>query len=880
VNVAIDRWLHVLRMRTRSLFARERVDRELDDELAYHVERLVEQHVTSGLTPSEAERLARRETAGLLQRREECRDTRRVRLVEEFFEDARYAARHYASRPGFTAIVIIVLALAIGGNAAIFSVARSVLAPLAIPHAERTVVVWTDSPSRNWHQFPASMPDVRDWQASGVFASLGAFVEDGFNVRLADRTDRVEGIRTTGGFCDVLGLSTSRGRAFRTTDNPDDHEVLLSDHAWQSLFARDRDIIGRTITVDGTLHTVIGVLAPGAPRLGKEELYVLLPTSVQASTERGSRNLSVVGRLRDGLSLEAARRRMTEVSLDLARRYPKENGDLTTSLQPMQEAYVQDAQLLLGVLMGAVACVLAVACANIASLLLAKGLTRGRELAIRSALGGGRWRLTRQLLTEHVLLAIAGGAVSLLPAMWGMRFVSSFQLDELPNAHLSQLNGPVLLFTFVVALATGVLCGLLPALLVWRRDINATLKSGPNVDAGRTPHRVRSAFVVGQIAVTAVLLAVGGVALRSFLHVVTDSPGYSPSNVLSFRVSLSDVHYQTPQQQSAFFERVIERTQSSPGVAAAAAARELPTSDDVHGSGLIFPAQPEPRAEDVPIVLYTSVLGNYFGTMQIPIVAGRAFERGDVKESTPVAVVDEWTAHRYWPGESAIGKRIKMGRSQPWREVVGIAGNVEAPAIIRFLKGRIGQIYLPFAQDPHGRMTLVVRSAGDPAPLGASMRAIVREIDPDQPVFAVQTLDEVRAGGRSLVRLVTSVLMAFALMALLLAVVGLYGTVAYDVGARTREYGLRMSLGASRSAILSMVFRGGGILLFIGVTLGFVGALAAVQLVASLLYGMPARDPLTFAAVALLLLTSGAAAIYVPARRATAIDPVVALRCE
>jgi putative ABC transport system permease protein len=878
--VRIERWLDVVRLRMRSLSSRDLVDRELDDELAYHLERLVEHHVGKGLTPTDAKRTALAEMSGVQQKKEECQDMRRVRLVEDFFEDARYAARHFTKQPGFTAVVLIVLALAIGGNAAIFSVAKSVLAPLAIPRADRVVMVWTDAPARNWHRFPASMPDVRDWQASGVFASLGAFLEDGFNVRLSDRTERVEGLRATAGFFDALAVPAVRGRTFHSGDDPADHAALLSDRAWQSLFARNSDVVGRAIVIDGELHTIIGVLAPNAPRLGKEEIYVLLPASIQASAERGSRNLAVIARLRDGLSFEAAGERMAEVSLDLAKRYPQEDGGLSASLQRIQEAYVQDAQLLLGVLIGAVACVLAVACANIASLLLAKGLTRGRELAIRTALGGGRWRLTRQLLTEHVLLAIIGGAASIVPAWWGMRFVASFGLEELPNADLSGLNAPVLLFTFVVALVTGVLCGILPASLVWRRDVSATLKSGPNVDAGRTSHRVRSSFVVGQVAVTAVLLVVGGLALRSFLHVVADSPGYNPSNVLTLRVALSDVHYRTPQQQSEFFERVLARSHSLPGVVAAAAARELPTSDDVHGSGLIFPGQPEPRVEDIPIALYTSVLGDYFRTMQVPLVAGRGFEQRDSNDAMPVAIVDEWTAHKYWPGQNVVGQRFKMGRTQPWREVVGVAGNVEAPAIVRFLKGRIGQVYLPFGQDPHPRMTLVVRGAGDPMALVADMRSTVRDLDPDQPVFGVQTLDDVRSGGRSLVRLVTTVLSAFALMALLLAVVGLYGTVAYDVGARTREFGLRLSLGAPPSSILSMVLRGGGLLLAIGVGLGFLGAIAVVQLVASLLYGVQARDPLTFAIVALLLAVSGLVAIYVPARRATAIDPVIALRCD
>jgi len=881
--MAVERWVQVLRLRVRSLIARDRVDLELDDEFADHRERLIGYYLDRGLSREAARAAATADMAGFQQRKEECRDMRGVRYIEDLLDDARYALRQFVKNPGFTAVILLVLSLAIGGNAAIFSVAQSVLAPLSIPRADRVVMVWTDAPARSWHQFPASMPDIRDWAASGVFSSIGAFLGDGFNVRLADRTDRVEGLRTSAAFFDALSIAPARGRRFAADDvrggeNADG--VLLSDRLWRSLFNGDQEIVGRPVTVDGTIHTVIGVLPPDFPRFGKEELYVLLPPAVEASDARGARSLSVIGRLRDGLGLAAARQRMTEISLDLAKQYPEYDAGLTASLQPVQEAYVQDAQLLLNVLMGAVACVLAVACANIASLLLARGLTRGRELAIRAALGSNRWRLTRQLLTEHVLLALAGGVMSILPAWWGMRFIASYGLDELPNANLSGLSAPVLAFTFGVALVTGVLCGIVPAVLVWTRDLNTILKGTRNVDAGRTPHRIRGSFVVGQLAVTAVLLVIGGLALRSFLHVVTDSPGYNAANVLTLRIALSNGRYSEGPQQAAFFDRVLERARALPGVRAVAATRELPTSDDVHGSGLLFQGKPEPRPEDVPIALTTSVTADYFRTMEIPIAAGRAFERSDTKESTPVAIIDEWTARQYWPGEQAVGKQFKAGRSQPWRTVIGVVGNVEAPVIIRFLKGRIGQVYLPITQDPYPRMTLVVSAAGEPTSLTSSFRTIVHDVDPDQPLFNVQTLDEMRAGGRKMVKLVTSVLTGFALVALLLAVVGLYGTVAYDVGARTREFGLRMSLGAPRSSIMSMVFRGGSVLLLIGVSLGFAGGLASARLVASLLYGIRAADPVTFALVALLLGASGLLAIYFPARRATAIDPVVALRCD
>jgi len=876
----VARWIDVVRLRIRSLVHRDRADRELDEEFAYHRERLIDAYMSRGMTRPAAEHAAAVEMTGSLQRKEECRDVRRVRIIEEFFEDSRFGVRQFRKNPGFTAVVLTVLALAIGGNAAIFGIARAVLAPLEIPRSDRVVIVWTEAPTRNWHHFPASMADIRDWQASGVFASLAAFTEDGFNVRLPDRTDRVQGLRITASFFQVLSVAVARGRSFDDRSQPADHEVVLSDRLWRSLFAADPEIVGRPLTLDGTVHTVIGVLPPRGPRFGKEDLYVLFPPSVQESTERGSRGFGAIGRLRDDLGLAAARLRMLDVSLDLAARFPKEDGGLSAALQPIQEAQVQDSQLLLGVLMGAVACVLAVACANIASLLLAKSLTRGRELAIRAAIGGDRWRLTRQLITENLLLAVGGGGISILPASWLMTFIASYQLDELPNAGSSGLDFTVLSFTFLVAVVTGLLCSLVPALLIWRRDLNAQLKANPNADSGATPHRLRASFVVGQVALTAVLLVVGGLTLRSFLRVLTDSPGYNPAGVLTMRIALSDTHYADEQMQAAFFNRVLDRARALPGVVSAAAVRELPTSDDFHGSGMIFPKQPEPRIEDIPLALRTSVLVDYFKTMQIPLVSGRVFTAADTKDSPTVAVIDEWSARQYWPGQSAVGQRFKTGRTQPWREVIGVVGDVESPLIVRLLKGRVGQVYLPYPQESYPRMNIVLRSAGDPSALAASMRRVVTEIDRDQSIFAVQTLDEVRAAGQKIVRLVTIVLSAFALMALLLAIVGLYGTVAYDVSERTREFGLRMSLGAPRLSILTMVLKRGSVLLIAGAALGFVGALAAARLVSGLISGVQPGDLTTFGVVALLLAASGLVAIFLPAKRATAIDPLVALKCD
>ncbi|HEV3058091.1 MAG TPA: ABC transporter permease [Vicinamibacterales bacterium] len=875
-----ERWRLVLPLRLRSLFLGRRLDRELDDELGFHVERLTDRNIDSGMTPTEARRAALAAMDGLQARKEECRDMRHIRLVEELVGDARYTWRQFRKSPGFAVVITLVLALAIGGNTAVFSVAHAAFTPLPIPEADRTVMVWTENAARNWHQFPSSMAEVRDWQASGVFSSLGAFVEVGFNLRLGDRTDRLEGLRTTPEFFEALAIQAARGRVFAAGDVDTDQTVVLSDRLWRATFDGDPAIVGQTIVLNGAPRTVIGVLPPRFPRFAHEDLYALVRASPQLTSERSSRDLSVIGRLRPGLSIAAARERMTQVSLDLAKRYPRDEAGTTASLQLVQDAYLQDAHLLLVLLLGAVACALAVACANVASLLLARGVARRRELAIRSALGGGRWRLTRQLLTEHLLLGVTAGVASLIPAWWGVRFVASFGLDELPNADLAGLNMPVLAFNFGVALLTGVLCGVLPAWLAWRHDVNATLKGSSSVGGGRTAQRLRGAFVVGQIALTVVLLVGGGLILRSFLRILTESPGYNPDHVLTLQVALSATQYTASERQAAFFERVVERARSLPGVVAVSAARELPTSDNLHGSGLLFPGQPEPRLADIPLALNNAVLADYFRVMEIPLVRGRFFSGADTKDSPPVTVVDEWTANRYWPHQNPVGQRIRLGRSQPWREIVGVVKDVEAPVLVRFLKGRVGQVYLPLAQDAFPQMSVVVRTSGDATAVAGPMRAIVREIDRDQPVFHVQTLDDVRVSGRRVVRLITTLLTGFAVMALLLATVGLYGTVAYDVGQRTREFGLRLSLGAQPAAVMAMVLRRGNRLLVVGAGVGFLGALVSTRMVASFLYGVQAGDPLTFILTVLLLGVSGLLASYVPARRATQVDPVVALRCE
>ena len=877
--MGLERWLRVLRLRARSLFRRREVDRELDDELTYHLERLIDAEVARGFSPDEARRAALAAMDGLELRKEECRDARGTRLVEDLVRDVRDGWRQAHRNPGFVLVVTAVLALAIGANTAVFSVAHVVLAPLPIPNRDQVVMVWTEDPARGWHQFPASMPDIQDWRASGVFSSLGAFKAGGFNVRRADRTDRIEGLSVTPGLLDAVAVPPIRGRLFTADEMAAGNAVLVSDRLWRDLFGCDPDVVGQQIVVDGSSSTIVGVLPAGFPRFGHENMYVPRRAS-PADTNRGDRSLNVIGRLRADVTFAAAERRMTEVSRDLANRYPREDGRSTATLQPVQEALVQDAEGLLALVGGAVVCALAIACANVASLLIARGRARRRELAIRTALGGGRWRLMRQLLTEHLLLAVIAGAIALIPAWWGVRAFTLSHLDELPNADLARLDLTALAFNFAVALVTGVLCGAAPAWLCCRGDAYDALRTTPTVDSGRLHQRLRSFFVMGQIALTVMFLVAGGLMFRSLLHVLSESPGYNPQGVLTMRLALSDTQYASPERQLAFFERVVERARELPGVIDASAVQELPTGDDLHGSGLLFPGQPEPRLEDVPLILNTAVLPDYFHTMQIPLIRGRLMTALDAADAPPVALIDEWTAARYWPGRSAIGQRLQLGRTQPSREIVGVVGNVEAPVLVRFLKGHAGQVYLPLAQAPASRMSLVVRGVRDVAALAAPMREMVRGVDPDQPVFNVQTLVDVRSAGQSTLRLVTELLNGFAIAALLLAAIGLYGTIAYDVGQRTREFGLRMSLGAQPWAVMAPVLRQGSALLAIGGCLGIVAALMATRFLASFLYGVPATDPVVFAGALGLLAAGGLLASYVPAHRATKVDPILALRCD
>ncbi len=792
----------------------------------------------------------------------------------------RYAFRTLRRNPGFSAIVILTLALGIGANTAIFSVIQATLRPLAIPHPDRVVLVWTENTRRGWHQFPTSVPDYEDWKAAGVFSSLGLFIDAGFNVRIGDRTERVTGNRINQGVFEVLATPAGIGRLFRAEDfQPGAPPVVVLTYGlWQSRFRADPAAVGSPIVIDGAPHIITGVLPKTFPRFGTEQLYTPLIPSKSAAT-RGTRSFGVIGRLRTGLSLESAQRQMTALSVRLSQQY-HEDRDNTARLQPVEDAFVQDAQSMLIVLFGAVGFVLLIACANIANLLLARGTYRMRELSIRAALGASRRQLWQLLLTESLLLSVGGGLVAILPAAWGIHFITGYQLEALPNAESIALNPVVLAFNLALSLATGLLFGLLPAFQVRGTAVNQTLKITTRSSAGPAHGRLRSAFVVAEVALTLVLLVGAALMLQTLQRLRSADPGYNPSGALTMRIALSSSQYAAPEKQVAFFEEVVARARPLPGVRSVSAIDSLPTGDEIHASGLRFPDRPEPRQEDIPIVFRSDTMPGYFDAMQIPLRQGRDFSSSDLPQSAPVAIIDEFTAQRYWPNQNPVGRPLRLSSTETVRQIVGVVGSVDHTLVNRLMKRRIGHVYVPFAQEPNPAMSLVVRSPGDVASLTAAMRNVVRGIDIDQPIFEVQTLDAARAATRSLQRLVAWLLAAFAGMALLLAVIGIYGVASYSVGRRTREFGIRVSLGAQPRHVLELALGHTFALNLAGIALGLAGAFALTRVMSSLLFGVRATDPVTFVAGAAILALTTLAAAWVPARRATRISPVQALREE
>ena len=808
-----------------------------------------------------------------------------------FLQDVRYGLRGLLKRPGFTAVAVITLALGIGANAAIFSVVNAVLLrPLQFRDPERLAIVWEDA---SFVGFPRNTPapaNYVDWKNQAQsFEDMAATHESSRNLTGDGEPERVPTRRVTHNFFSVLGVQPLIGRGFLPEeDRPQANKVVvLSYPLWQSRYGGDGNILNRTILLNGEKHTVVGVMPAGFQWLESEErLFVPLALNAEQLASRGSHYLTVIGRLKPGVSMVQAQTEMNAIMARMAKDHPEEtaNGALGAIVTPLHEQLAGDARRPLLVLVVAVAFVLLIACANIASLLLARAAGRRREIAVRTALGASRMRIVRQLLTESLLLSIFGGISGLVLAIWSFGFFENLIPEGMKQSTNLELDGKVLLFALATSIVTGIVFGLIPALQAAGVDLNESLKQSGGRSGSGSGMRLRSGMIVFEVSLSLVLLVGAVLLIQTLFQLFNQYSVLAPDKVLTMRTPLPLRKYDEPGKRNAFYQNVLQGVEAIPGVVSAGYTTAVPLSWKGGTTGVA----PEGMSERVPGVSYDAnhrqVSANYLQTMSMPLRQGRYFTEQDNEQAMPVAIVNETMAREYWPNGDAVGRRFKLGdpaEDTPWYTIVGVVGDIRQMGIDVPVKG---EMYLPYGQatpyDWYAPRDLAIRTNGDPSSLVGAVRQAIRSVDPDQPVSNVATMEEVLGREASQRRLGMILLSAFAVLALLLASLGIYGVLAYFVAQHRNEIGVRLALGATPAKILLLVLQKGMKLTLLGVVIGLAASFALTRLMASLLFGVKAVDPVTFVAVPLLLAFVALLACWIPARRAAKVDPMVALRYE
>lgn len=868
--------------RWRALTHHDELDQELDEELRFHLDRQIEQNIKNGMTPEDARYAAMKKFSRVDQSREECRDARGVGVVENVLRDVSFSLRILLKNYAFTIVVVLTLALGIGANTAIFSFANGILLrPLPYPQSDRLAVLDETALKRGIDSMSISYPNFLDWREQNkVFEDIGVyFGSSRFSLSGVGEPVEIRGSYISHGLFEILRVSPQLGRTFTANeDRPDEDAVVILGHnLWQRNFGGDPNIIGRKIMISNRPRTVVGVMPSGFRFPDVAELWapVALTTKTFTRTDHG---LSSIARLKDGVTLQEAQAEMTNIAARIEQQNPVTNEGLGVKVTSLHDTLTGDYREALLILLGVVGCVLLVACVNVANLMLARATARQKEFALRTALGASRWRIMRQLLVESLLLALLGGVVGFFLSIWALRLLLTAIPIQLPFWMNFGIDLRVLGFTAVITLLTGLIFGTVPALQTSRVDLNDTLKEGGRGSAG-VRSRARSLLVVAEIALSLVVLVGAGLMIQSFLRLKRVNIGLNAHNVLTASVSLPRAKYKEGEQRATFFKNLIARVSSLPGVEAASATATVPLSGDGWGRSLTVEGFPVLPVGQAPMIQHTVVTPGYFRTMAIPLLAGRDFNDADAKDSPDVTIIDERLAREYWPNESPIGKRIRFGPpedNEPWHTIVGVVGTVRHQ---RMQEDTRKSVYLPHQKIPVAGLAVLARTTSNPEDLAGAIRREVAQLDSDLPI-SISTMDEVVAESIWQPRLYATLFGAFAGGALLLALIGIYGVMAFLVQTRTHEIGVRMALGASTRDVFKLIVGRGMKLTAVGVLIGVGGAIALTRLMHSLLFNTSATDPITFILISLLLSVAAFLACYIPARRAAKVDPLIALRYE